>query len=85
MSDTLDGMTSQQPMTVRLTSGRNKNVGVAYAWLLLLGVFGAHHFYLGKPGRGILYLLTAGVFLIGWVADMFTLPEQVRRMNTYGF
>jgi RND superfamily putative drug exporter len=73
------------PVTVRLTSGRNKRTDLAYAWWLLLGIFGAHHFYLGRPGRGVLYLCTAGLFLIGWISDAFTLPEQVRRINTIGW
>lgn len=75
---------SHQPVTVRLTSGRNKSLGVAYLLCVLFGVFGFHHFYLGRPGRGILYFFTAGLLLIGWIADLVSLPNQVRRINTYG-
>jgi len=32
-------------------------------------------------GWGILYLLTGGIFLIGWLIDLFTLPSQVRHAN----
>lgn len=39
-------------------------------WLcLLLGWAGAHKFYAGKPGMGILYLFTLGLFGFGWVID----------------
>ncbi len=55
-----------------------KSLGIAYALWLLLGVLGVHQFYLGKTGRGILYLLTAGLFGIMWLIDLFTLPSQVR-------
>jgi len=65
-----------------LAGGRQKSVGVAYLWLFLLGIFGAHQFYLGKTGRGILYLLTFGLFTIGCWIDLFTLASQTRAVNT---
>lgn len=53
------------------------------AWILLtfLGAFGIHRFYMGKVGTGILYLLTAGLFGIGWLYDLWTLNEQVDEIN----
>ena len=35
-----------------------------------LGVFGAHRFYVGKIGTGILQLLTLGGVGIWWLVDM---------------
>ena len=37
---------------------------------ILLGYFGAHRFYAGRYGLGILYLLTIGIFGIGWLVDI---------------
>ena len=37
---------------------------------LLLGGFGIHRFYVGKMGTGILYLITGGIFGIGWLVDL---------------
>lgn len=54
------------------------------AWVLLtfLGVFGIHRFYLGKWFTGILYLLTGGLFLIGYIYDLWTLNDQVHILNS---
>lgn len=59
----------------------DKSLGVAYLLWLFLGWLGVHHFYLGKVGRGIGYLLTLAWFTIGWWVDLFTLPAQVKRIN----
>lgn len=60
-----------------------KETGLAYGLLLitLVGVAGIQHFYLGKIFRGILWLLTWGLFGIGTIVDLFTLPGQVRVIN----
>ncbi|GAA0489763.1 hypothetical protein Ade02nite_24820 [Paractinoplanes deccanensis] len=60
-----------------------KEVGIAYLFLIFLGGFGAHHFYLGKTGRGLLWLFTFGGFFgIGCLIDLFTLPAQTRQVNS---
>jgi hypothetical protein len=58
-----------------------KSTGAAYLWWLFLGTFGAHKFYLGRPGMGVLYLCTFGLLWFGLIWDLFTLPGQVRRAN----
>ena len=49
------------------------NKWVSFFLCLFLGMFGAHKFYEGRTGKGILYLLTLGLFGIGWLIDTVTL------------
>lgn len=58
-----------------------KSLAVAYLWWFFLGLFGVHHFHLGRTGRGLLYLCTLGLCGLGWLYDAFTLPRQVRSAN----
>lgn len=52
---------------------RMRNKWVAFFLCLFLGYFGAHKFYEGKAGAGILYLFTCGLFGIGWFIDCINL------------
>ena len=53
------------------------------AWLLLtfLGILGIHRMYMGKWITGILYLLTGGFCLIGYLYDFWTLNDQISLLN----
>lgn len=53
------------------------------AWILLtfLGFFGIHRFYMGKWLSGILYLISGGIFGIGYLYDLWTLNDQVTQVN----
>uniref|UniRef100_K1QNR0 TM2 domain-containing protein n=1 Tax=Magallana gigas TaxID=29159 RepID=K1QNR0_MAGGI len=49
--------------------------------MIVLGIFGAHHFYLKRPRWGLLYLFTFGLLGAGWLIDIFRLPVLVARFN----
>ena len=53
--------------------GKAKNTWVAFLLCFFLGFLGAHKFYEGKILLGILYLLTFGLFGIGWFIDCIIL------------
>ena len=40
---------------------------------IFLGLFGAHRFYVGKTGTGLLYLFTGGLLGVGWIVDIFVI------------
>jgi TM2 domain-containing membrane protein YozV len=42
--------------------------------LWLFGFTGAHRFYYGRPVTGVIWFFTAGLFLIGWIVDLFLIP-----------
>lgn len=50
-----------------------KNWWVAFLLCLFLGTVGVHRFYTGKVGSGVLYVLTGGLFGIGWLVDLVRL------------
>lgn len=64
----------------RFISG-NQDYGLAWVLLLLGGVFGLHRFYQGKIISGVIYLLTGGLFLVGWIYDILTLNGQLDYSN----
>lgn len=53
--------------------GKPKNKWVSLVLCILLGFFGAHKFYEGKAGMGILYIFTGGLFCIGVIIDFFAI------------
>ena len=59
------------------------SVSYSVCWVLLtfLGLFGAHRMYMGKWLTGIVYLLTAGIFGLGYLYDFWTLNDQITLIN----
>ncbi len=63
---------------------RSGDIDYTVAWILLtfLGLFGIHRFYMKKWVTGIIYLLSGGLFGIGYLYDLWTLNDQVSRLNS---
>ena len=54
---------------VTVTSDKKK--GTALLLCIFLGWMGAHYFYVGRIGRGIVSLITINFFCSGWFVDIF--------------
>ena len=67
---------SQNAATV--PAGNAKNKWITFFLWLFLGGIGAHKFYEGKIGMGILYIFTLGLFGIGLIVDFFTILFKPR-------
>ena len=63
-------------------AGYPKNKWVALLLCLFFGYFGAHKFYEGKVGMGLLYLFTGGLFFVGVIIDFIVL---LSKPNPYYF
>ena len=59
----------------------SKSLLATYLLWFLFGFIGIHKFYVRKTGRGVLYIFTGGLFVIGWLIDIFLIPSQVRQVN----
>ena len=64
-------------------AARRKEPTTGVLLALLLGDFGAHHFYLGRTGLGILYACFFWTLVPGLVAvvEAFLMPKRVRLHN----
>lgn len=49
--------------------------------LWIFGFTGSHRFYFGKPISGTIWLCTGGLFLIGWLLDLFLIPSMDREAD----
>lgn len=58
-------------------------IDYSIAWLLqtFVGIFGLHRLYMRKWLSALLWLLTGGLFLVGWLYDFWTLNDQVDEIN----
>ena len=53
--------------------GKPKNKWVAFILCFFFGILGAHKFYEGKIGMGVLYLFTVGLCGIGVIVDLIAI------------
>lgn len=58
---------------VKTMNGIWKNKRVSLLLCIFLGWLGAHKFYEGKLGIGLIYLFTLGLWGIGWIVDIIRL------------
>ena len=49
--------------------------------LWIFGFTGSHRFYFGRPISGTIWFFTLGLFLIGWIIDLFLIPSMDREAD----
>lgn len=69
------------PTIVVQVKKHEKSVLDAYVLAIPLGLLGAHHFYLRRPGFGVLYFFTFGLLGVGYLVDLFRIPFLVKDAN----
>lgn len=68
-------------MSNYVTQTSDKKKTTALLLCIFLGFFGVHLFYVGRIGKGILYLLTGGLFAVGWIIDIISIATGSFRDN----
>ncbi|XP_063238178.1 dnaJ homolog subfamily C member 22 [Bacillus rossius redtenbacheri] len=59
-----------------------KSLFLTYVLWLIGGIFGLHHFYLGRDSQAFLWFCTLGGYAgCGWLRDIFRIPEYVSDAN----
>lgn len=59
------------PAAQRPTSPKSKTTALILC--IFLGWIGAHRYYVGKIGTGVIWTFSAGALVIGWLVDLFTI------------
>lgn len=60
-------------------SSKQVNPGVELMLCIFLGYLGVHRFYAGKKKSGLIYLFTAGILGVGWIADIIILSVKLAK------
>lgn len=55
------------------TSSKSKTTALLLC--IFGGYLGLHDFYVGRIGKGILMMLTGGLFFIGWIVDIIKIAS----------
>lgn len=58
--------------------GHDKVVGYL---LWIFGFTGSHRFYFGRPISGTIYFFTFGLLGIGWLIDVFLIPQMEKEAD----
>ena len=59
-----------------VTNSSDKSRGTALILCIFAGWLGLHQFYVGRIGKGILYMFTFGLFFFGWIGDLLKIINR---------
>jgi restriction system protein len=83
----MNNTVNQVPYVMQGNNSRKvsaKSKGTALILAIFFGGLGLHHFYAGKAAMGVLYLLTFGLFFIGWFIDILIILSGNFK-DSYGY
>ena len=64
-----------------VTNTSDKKKSTALILCIFLGILGAHYYYVGRIGRGLVCTFTANFFMIGWIMDILKIASGTFRDN----
>ena len=65
-----------------MINNKGKSSSVTYILWACFGLFGLHHFYLGRDRHSIWLFYTMGGFYgVGWILDYWLIPDYVAEAN----
>jgi len=68
----------EHPKETEVSQSQNShNLAIGYV-LWIFGFMGAHRFYYGRPVTGTIWFFTLGLLFIGWIVDLFLIPDMDR-------
>lgn len=70
-----------EPTPVAPVAEKPRTLWKAYLWWFPLGVFGAHHFYMGRKVWAWITAVTLNLLFIGWVLDGLMMPYWFSHME----
>ena len=65
-------------MALAMNAPTNTHSKIIGYLLWIFGFTGSHRFYFGRPISGTIWFFTGGLFLIGWIVDLFLIPSMNR-------
>lgn len=74
-------MVSNGAGVVQNPNPKKKSIVVAYVLWLFGGIFGMHHYYLGRDKHGFVWWTTLGGFGIGWLGEVLKVRKYVADAN----
>lgn len=58
-----------------VTNTSDKSKKTALILCIFLGIVGAHYYYVGRFGRGLLATFTLNFMMFGWIADIIKIAS----------
>ena len=72
---------SQQPGYGPALPAKDPGIALVLTFLGFIALAGLQYFYIGKLGKGVLFLLTLGFLYVGTFISLFTITGETKQIN----